>query len=183
MWSVKLRQHDTLSINLEAVILVNHAAYECSPNTRRSEAAISIQIFWINTCCVTGFRSVISNGEFDVWCVAASLGCLPVLRSVSTSIRKRRGLWRRKHFVSLKKNGYNSSTPHITHPPPNFFPLHPYIPHFYADDRIDLKKLISFYAFSLAYLLLQARCRAAEFISIFARLNIYPTNVQNWVSS
>jgi hypothetical protein len=105
---------------LEAVILVNHAAYECPSNTRRSEADISTQIFWINTCRVTGFRSVRSNGEFDVWCVSASLGRLPVLRSVATSIRKRRGLRRRKHFVSLKKNEYNSSPPPYITPPPHF---------------------------------------------------------------
>jgi len=55
-------------------------------------------------------------------------------------------------------------------PPPNVSPLHLLHPHFYADDGIELEKFISFYAFSLAYLLLQAG-RAAEFISIFARFN------------
>lgn len=37
---------------------------------------------------------------------------------------------------------------------------------------MELEKFISFYAFSLAYLLLQAGCRAAgELISIFALFN------------
>jgi hypothetical protein len=77
---------------LEAIIQVNHAPYECPSNTRRIEAGISMQVFWINTCCVTDFRYVKRNGELDVWCVAASLGCLPVVRTIATSIRKRRGL-------------------------------------------------------------------------------------------
>jgi hypothetical protein len=68
----------------------------------------------------------------------------------------------------------DTTPPHTTSPPPTpqFLSLHPQHPHSYADDRMELEKFISFYAFSLAYLLLQAGCRAAgELISIFALFN------------
>ena len=40
---------------LETVIQFKHAAYECPPTRQKIEADISLEIFWINTFCVTGF--------------------------------------------------------------------------------------------------------------------------------